>query len=180
MEIFYSSKEKFRKDYMFILALGFIGIGALAYFAVIGLSSLLRAVDGAAVILKALFWLLAFSEVFLFAYLVLNGSRNELVFGISEEGKLYRLPSRKDIMRDPQFYEVNYELQERMDRDKRVPGLPRNSQEILETLRVEKKDAYYLIECRAMVGGLRKKQSYALHFYFNDMDRLIDAFRKLM
>ena len=164
MKIFYSAKEVHRRDYMIILFLGFAGIGVLAFFATQGLSHLLRWVDGAAVILKACFWVLALAEVFLFAYVALEGSRNELVFGITEEdGKLYRLPCRKKILRDPAYTEETYRLEERMNKEYRLPSLPGGSQEIVSTLAVDKKEGYYLVKCWVKVGGSQKRQDYALH-----------------
>lgn len=181
MKIFYSSKEVHRRDYMVILFLGFAGIGVLAYFVMAGLSHLLRWVDGAAVILRACFWVLVLIEVFLFAYVALEGSRNELVFGVTEQdGKLYRLPCRKKILRDPLFTENSFELEEKMNKLYRLPSLPQDSQEICSTLEVTEKEGYYLVKCWVKVGGSQKRQDYALHCHFNDMDELIGRFRSLM
>ena len=182
MKIYFSSKEIHRKEYMFILALGFIGIGVMAYFIMLGLCHVLWKVDGAVAVIRLCFWILTAVMAVLFAYTAFEGSRNELVFGITEEGKLYRLPSRKQILRDSLFYEHSFELEERMNKQYLLPGLPQNSQEIVDTVNVEKKEGYYLIQCWAVLkeGQEPKRQDYAICPYFNDLDELLNAFRKFM
>ena len=183
MHIYYSSKEVLLKDFMIILALGFFGIAVLGYFATGFLCQLFRSVDGLPVLLRLGYWILNGIMIFLYGFLVFSRARNELVFGVSDEdGRFYRLPCRKMILRDAQFYEVSHELEERMNKQMRLPGVPQNSQEIVKTLDIQKKDGYYLIKCMVKLPKYPepRRQDYGLPMFYNDMDELLDQFRKLM
>ena len=164
----------------FILAgISVLGICLLAWGAEWFLCRFLGKYRGAETLLEIGLGLFVFAMVGGYGYMIVCRDRMELILGIDERGRLYWLPYRKAILRDPQFSEEP-DLERMLNKEKRLPGLPQGSREIAATVKIRKKEGYYLFQCLVRSGKDRtvKKQSFALsNLYVNDFEELMQAFQ---
>ena len=177
VKLYYSRMNK--TDNFILAGITVIGLCFLAWGAEWVLCRLLAKYRGAETLLELGLWLFVFAMVGGYGYMIVCRDRMELILGTDQWGKLYWLPCRKAIMRDPQFSEEP-DLERLVYKEKRLPGLPQGSREIVGTVKIKKKEGYYLFQCLVRSGKDRtvKKQSFALsNLYVNDFEELMQAFQ---
>ena len=156
--------------------LGFCGIGW-------GVQWLLLQIlgHGAEPVLKGILCLFILLVLGWFGYMLLNLSRMGLVLGIDDRGRLYWLPSREQILKDPRYAEEP-DIEKMFDVQKRLPELPEGAREIVGTAEIRERDGVYYLQCLVWkdwdMPAEKMKFSVSPH-YFQNFQELMEAFRAL-
>ena len=179
IKISYSGILKSRRLMLVIMAIGIIGLVAAGYYGAMGLDFLLKSMKNAHKLVWLCFYIYAGFFTVLLGYSVFHEKEMELILGMDERGRLYRLPCRKEIFAEAQYSEQEG-LQQLCEQEKTLPSLPGGSLEIVSTISIREKDGYSVIKCwvREGRGQEQKKESYAINPTFNDYDLFLQAFRK--
>ena len=177
VKVYFSDFLLKRTDNIILYGLSFLGLCILAWAIQWVLCRFLG--YRAEKILKPCLALFVGAMILCYGYMSLNLDRMGLVLGIDSRNRLYWLPPRKQILRDPKYAEEP-DIQKMLDVDRMLPDLPDGAKEIQATVKIREKDGYYHLQClvRPREREPLEKMKFAVspHF-FKDFDEVLEAFR---